>query len=267
MKKLLQNLCLVVVLASAWSHGHAMEDKPQALSPKSYRALMDDAADAFSSGDYNIFDELAAYDGAAEKANGAQTKKTQPKQKSQPKSQPRKHTSRRKQKNDQKDSTDNNQEYAQGLIEYHLKDCRKDPKKLVKALQTIYKEAGGEKRIFKDQDFIKDFHTWLAVLDVNNIRNKDDETPLHVAARKGADWVCKILLGVCAKVDAVDAKGEIPLHKAGVNGHKSTCKLLLRACLSLSGARSIMLANGARKAVLDDCALQVLDELELSMGI
>lgn len=249
---------MMFVLAAPWSQGHAMNNGDvQALSPKSYRAMMAQADDLFSSGEHNIYDELGDDDGDAKKPQVPSKSKKGSKQKSKS----RKHASKQKQKKDQKESTDNNRGYAQGLIELHLnkKDCRKDPEKLVKGLQAIYQEAGGENRIFNDKDFVSDFYTWLAVLDVNNIRNKDDENPLHVAARKGEDWVCTILLGVGAKIDVVDAKGETPVHKAIMKKHKSACKVLLRAFQNLSDARSFLLKNGLEESLT---AQQALDEIE-----
>ena len=60
-----------------------------------------------------------------------------------------------------------------------------------------------------------------------NIKDKDDNTPLHFAASKGCAEVARLLLKHGADPNAQDKSGETPLHLAASEGRVDVVRLLL----------------------------------------
>ena len=60
-----------------------------------------------------------------------------------------------------------------------------------------------------------------------NIRDGDDNTPLHFAASKGCAEVARLLLRHGADPNAQDKSGETPLHVAAYEGYVDVVRLLL----------------------------------------
>jgi hypothetical protein len=60
-----------------------------------------------------------------------------------------------------------------------------------------------------------------------NIRDRDDNTPLHFAASKGCAEVAKLLLRHGADPNVQDKRGQTPLHDAASKGHVDVARLLL----------------------------------------
>nr|XP_045587401.1 transient receptor potential cation channel subfamily A member 1-like [Procambarus clarkii] len=77
----------------------------------------------------------------------------------------------------------------------------------------------------------------MRVFDVN-VTNKDNETPLHMAARAGSREACQMLFWKGAQVNAVDKNGKTALHIGAYHGHSSIIRLLIK--------------NGANKRAKDD---------------
>ncbi|MDR0773696.1 MAG: ankyrin repeat domain-containing protein [Wolbachia pipientis] len=68
---------------------------------------------------------------------------------------------------------------------------------------------------------------FLGVIDVNEV-NKNDRTPLHLAAKYGRKDMVEMLLNKEAKVDVVDNRGRTPLHLAAqYNEKKEIVEMLL----------------------------------------
>jgi hemoglobin len=63
--------------------------------------------------------------------------------------------------------------------------------------------------------------------DVNTPAGAEDQTPLHMAARRGNLAVAQVLLGAGAALEARDKKGETPLRRAVNCGHLEFVSLLL----------------------------------------
>jgi ankyrin repeat protein len=72
-----------------------------------------------------------------------------------------------------------------------------------------------------------------ALLDKNpgSVNTMDDkqETPLHIAARKGNREILELLLTNGADLNAQNSYGYTPLHMAALSGEKETVALLLAA--------------------------------------
>jgi len=60
-----------------------------------------------------------------------------------------------------------------------------------------------------------------------NIKDKDDNTPLHFAASEGCAEVARLLLRHGADPNAQDKNGRTPLHDAAFKGHVDVVRLLL----------------------------------------
>lgn len=67
-----------------------------------------------------------------------------------------------------------------------------------------------------NKSFMEQF---LGVIDVNKV-NKNDRTPLHLAAKYGRKDMVEMLLNKEAKVDVVDNRGRTPLHLAAQHNEK-----------------------------------------------
>ncbi|WP_353277454.1 ankyrin repeat domain-containing protein [Wolbachia endosymbiont (group A) of Agelastica alni] len=75
-----------------------------------------------------------------------------------------------------------------------------------------------------NKSFMKQF---FGVIDVNEV-NKNDRTPLHLAAKYGRKDIVEMLLNKEAKVDVVDNRGRTPLHLAAqYNEKKEIVEMLL----------------------------------------
>ncbi|XP_062512429.1 serine/threonine-protein phosphatase 6 regulatory ankyrin repeat subunit B-like [Corticium candelabrum] len=103
----------------------------------------------------------------------------------------------------------------------------------------LHTAAGGDKDLDKERNSplhlaVRKGHTRTSRLlvsreaDVNSL-NEDGQTPLHTAAGGDKDCpeLCSILLEHNAKIDAVDKDGNQPLHLAVRKGHTITSRLLL----------------------------------------
>ena len=60
-----------------------------------------------------------------------------------------------------------------------------------------------------------------------DIRDSDQQTPLHLAAKRGFLEAMVSLLEAGADVGAIDREGNTPLHLAAVRGQLGACRLLL----------------------------------------
>jgi ankyrin repeat protein len=104
------------------------------------------------------------------------------------------------------------------------------------ALLTYYTE-------FNSIDIIKYLLKHNAKL---NIRNGEDETALMIAAKKGFDKICKLLISNGAALNVRDEyTGTTPLMSAVSKGHYDICNLLIK--------------NGARLQHLDDDGYNALE--------
>ena len=63
-------------------------------------------------------------------------------------------------------------------------------------------------------------------VDVNE-KDKDGQTPLHLAAKKGHAEVVRMLFAFKADVSEKDAQGESPLHGAAEKGHPQVARMLI----------------------------------------
>ena len=58
---------------------------------------------------------------------------------------------------------------------------------------------------------------------------KDDlKTPLHVAAEKGHQKICELIISKIDDKHPRDSNDEMPLHLAADNGHFKVCKMFMR---------------------------------------
>ncbi|KAG7159979.1 Transient receptor potential cation channel subfamily A member 1-like 2 [Homarus americanus] len=67
----------------------------------------------------------------------------------------------------------------------------------------------------------------IRTLDVN-VKNIDNETPLHVVARGGSREGCQLLLRKGAHIDAADKNGRTALQLSAYQGHSSVVRLLIK---------------------------------------
>ena len=65
-----------------------------------------------------------------------------------------------------------------------------------------------------------------------NARNKEDATPLHLAAVNGIEEVCELLISEGADLNAVAVNGHTPLSLATVQGNREVVILLRRHLMS-----------------------------------
>ena len=60
-----------------------------------------------------------------------------------------------------------------------------------------------------------------------NPRDKQGNTPLHVAAQSGHKMICELIVDNIKEVNLENIEGTMPLHLAAKRGHYQICKLLL----------------------------------------
>jgi len=72
-----------------------------------------------------------------------------------------------------------------------------------------------------------------------NARNKDEATPLHIAAAEGHADVADLLVKHGADVNAKNKYGAAPLHEAASNGHIEVAELLLRSGADLNARNGL----------------------------
>ncbi len=60
-----------------------------------------------------------------------------------------------------------------------------------------------------------------------NAKDKMGKTALHVAAMSGKDAVCQVLVSSGANIDCIDDRGQTPLHYAAISGNEAICKMLI----------------------------------------
>ena len=86
----------------------------------------------------------------------------------------------------------------------------------------LYKEAGA--------GYVKKCNKLLSRGANTEIANKNGRTPLSIAAIRGHENVCGVLLKAGAAVDHVSKyNGDTPLYWAAYGGHDKVCELLLEA--------------------------------------
>ena len=72
-----------------------------------------------------------------------------------------------------------------------------------------------------------------------NAKNKDGNTPLHLAAREGHENVVKLLVEAGVDIKAKDKYGNTPLHFAAREGNENMAKLLVDAKAGVNKKNSI----------------------------
>ncbi|XP_071538837.1 transient receptor potential cation channel subfamily A member 1 homolog [Panulirus ornatus] len=91
-----------------------------------------------------------------------------------------------------------------------------------------------------------------------NLQNKDGETPLHVAARKGSREACQMLLRKGARIDVQDENGRTALHLSAYQGHSSIVRLLIKSGANKRAKddkKSTALHAAAAKGNLECCEI------------
>ena len=105
-----------------------------------------------------------------------------------------------------------------------------------------------------------------------NIRNKQRETPLHLAVRHGSAETVAVLLGAGATVDTIDARGLTPVcgavHRRRPDFvelllHKYNSSLSHRAGLAPGTVYSSVSTLGARSPLHDAAALNDVRSMDL----
>ena len=87
-----------------------------------------------------------------------------------------------------------------------------------------------------------------------NVRDRENNTPLHFAAGLGFDRVAAYLLASGADVNSINSEHETPLYFAASEGHVTTIALLLNA-----GARVEESVNPLYEVATDEAAKLLLD--------
>ncbi|XP_050397840.1 poly [ADP-ribose] polymerase tankyrase-1 [Patella vulgata] len=95
-----------------------------------------------------------------------------------------------------------------------------------------------------------------------NDKNKDNLTPLHMAADKGHFDIMDVLLKHGSKVNALDRLGQTALHRVAQQGNLQACRLLM----SYGIDTTIMNVNGFTAAMLATENVQKLLQEDLPVG-
>ncbi len=99
-------------------------------------------------------------------------------------------------------------------------------------INALIRKEQNSKRLFDavnrgDKEAAKDLLE-LGPDEINiNVKNRYDQTPLHIAAEKGCTETVELLLKEGADINAENSDGQTPLHEAVWNGYTETVKLLL----------------------------------------
>ncbi len=94
----------------------------------------------------------------------------------------------------------------------------------------------------------------------------DGDTPLHVAAFRGATDMVSALIDVGATLDAKGDLSVTPLYQAVMEGHVATARRLLEAGADPDAVNELMTTPRKRAAQSDDPAMRRLFETEDSDG-